>query len=111
MEIAHLVMDLDGKRELRVAAFDGHELMATASVACWGRAAVTIYQLFVTKDHRRKGVGRAMVDHVLQEAYGYCAEAVSAIVEDGGPIDFWKAMGFKVAHSEDAKVLVSRRLV
>ena len=95
---------MDGHEEWRIAAVKDGELVATASVMNTNCSVVTIYQLYVKPEWRGKGIGSGIVEAVEQLSEG----KVSAVVEDGGPLGFWKSLGYNPVHFENGRKVVSK---
>lgn len=102
---------LDGHDELRLAAVaetgDTLQLIGTANVRSPDQVAATIYQLHVVNGWRGRGVGRAIVEKACKESKELGAVAMSAVVEEGGPVAFWSHMGFSPVHVDGKQMLVS----
>lgn len=109
LAIFTLTFDLDGYRETRFAAMRGAQWVGTIH-AKHNVETVTLFQLFVIEEERGKGVGRVIVEEAEVWAKSTGAQAVSAIVESRGPVGFWYQLGYKPAHAENGKVIVSKRL-
>lgn len=103
-------MDLEGRPELRLALVLDDALVGVANVVGVGKNVATIYQLFVAPEHRRKGLGMAIVERIESEAQKWGAKAVSAIVLEDGPVEWWKARGYAPVHLEFGRMVVSRKL-
>lgn len=103
-------MDLEGRPELRIAIVLDDALVGVASVVGVGKSVATIYQLFVAQEHRRKGLGMAIVERVEATAREWGANAVSAIVLEDGPVAWWRNRGYSAVHLEPGKMVVSRKL-
>jgi GNAT superfamily N-acetyltransferase len=103
-------MDLEGREELRLSIVLDDAMIGVASVVGVGKSVATIYQLFVVPEHRRKGMGMALVERVESEAKAWGATAVSAIVLEDGPVAWWRARGYDAVHAQMGQLIVSRRL-
>jgi ribosomal protein S18 acetylase RimI-like enzyme len=105
---------LDGHEELRLTAVASAgpvlELVGTANVLNPGQWAATIYQLHVVNGWRGRGVGAAMVEKACSECMALESRAISAVVEQDGPLKFWQHLGFEVVHIEGKRMIVSKRL-
>ncbi len=112
LDIRILTMDftLEGREEIRVAAVSDDEMIGMASVVGVGKEVETIYQLFVVPTWRRRGSGKAIVNHIEMGALNRGAAAVSAVVLNDGPLGWWISLGYQVVHIEPDRFLVSKRL-
>lgn len=110
LEILGLPLDMEGKREARLAAVLWGRMVGVANVANVGKHAATIYQLFVAKEARRQGIGTKLVQAAEGMARQAGGEAVSAIVVDGGPVEFWVRLGYAPVHHENGQTLFGKRL-
>lgn len=94
-------------------AFDGTGLIAMATLhllpnPTWGgRSYGLIENVIVTKSHRKRGIGKALLTHAVQAAWA--ANAYKVMLMTGkkrGAADFYRAAGF---NSEDKTAMVIRR--
>lgn len=109
-----LVFDflLDGHIEKRLIALspDREAVIGTVNVQGLGRAAATVFQLFVVPEWRQRGVGRKLMETVEGLILASGSRAVSAIVMDQGPIGFYAALGYEPMHHERGQTIVAKRL-
>lgn len=73
-----------------------------------GGGALTIEALYVTPAQRRRGIGRALLEHVVREAHGYGLGSVEAqlLPAEAGARALCEALGFKATE----RALLERRL-
>ncbi len=102
--------DVDGFHERRYAAIENKELVGVASLANVGKTVVTVLQLCVASNRRGEGRGTTMLTWIEDDAIGAGASAVSAIVEENGPLGFYALAGYAPAHCENGKVVMTKRL-
>lgn len=106
--------NVDGHTELRIAAIslsgESMRLVGTASVRSPNEVTATIYQLHIVNGWRGKGIGSDMVKTACQCVMDSGAKAISAIVEENGPVGFWAHLGFVPVHIEGRQMIVSKPL-
>ncbi len=109
IQILELLVEIDGRQELRLVAIVNGALAGMASVARLDKPAATVFQVFVDDAVRRCGVGTALVAEAERLARAADAQAISALVQDG-PAGFWGALGYKLAHCEAGVDIWSKQL-
>lgn len=109
-DIHVMPMTLEGREEIRLSAILGGKMVAIANVVGVGKPVATIYQLFVTDNERRMGIGSELVYRAESEAQAWGAIAVSAIVLEDGPVEWWSNRGYDPVHCELGRMVVSKRL-
>jgi ribosomal protein S18 acetylase RimI-like enzyme len=79
-----------------IVADDGGRLVGTV-IAGWDGWRGGIYRLAVIPDHRRRGLGRQLVEEAVRRLRAAGAARMSAIVvdDDEGALAFWTAMGWQ----------------
>jgi ribosomal protein S18 acetylase RimI-like enzyme len=79
-----------------IVAADGGRLVGTV-IAGWDGWRGGIYRLAVIPDHRRRGLGRQLVEEAVRRLRAAGAARMSAIVvdDDEGALAFWTAMGWQ----------------
>lgn len=110
IEILTLEVQLDGRVETRLVAVRLGVLVGVATVKNLGRKAATLFQLFVDENYRGAGIGRQLVQAAEELAREARSVAMSAVVEDGGPFEFYARLGYEPVHHEEGRTLVSKAL-
>jgi predicted GNAT family N-acyltransferase len=90
-----LAAERDGRDGVarHLGAFAGGELVGTCRLLADGAGAVVVQRVAVRADHRRRGVGRALMDAAVAEARGMGAGAVSLHAQlESAP--FYAGQGF-----------------
>jgi len=74
----------------------GDEIVATV-IAAWNGWRGSLYRLAVAPEHRRRGVGRAMVREAEQRLRARGARRIDAVVvgSQADLMSFWTAMGYE----------------
>jgi ribosomal protein S18 acetylase RimI-like enzyme len=99
---------LDTSPDALVVADDGGRLVGTV-IAGWDGWRGAIYRLAVLPDHRRRGLGRAMVAEAVRRLRGAGAARLAAIVidDDDQAMAFWTAIGW---HRQESRARFVRDL-
>jgi len=87
-----------GPRGLLVARA-GDEIVANV-IAAWKGWRGSLYRLAVAPEHRRRGVGRAMVTEAEQRLRARGARRIDAVVvgSQADLMSFWTAVGYEAQH-------------
>lgn len=80
---------------LLVAELDGE--IVGALIAGWDGWRGNVYRLAVLPQHRRKGIGRALVEAGHERLVALGAHRITALVggEEGAAHGLWRALGYK----------------
>ena len=90
--VAQLVAD--DPEALLVAELDG--TLAGSVIGAWDGWRGNFYRLAVLPEHRRRGIGRLLVETAEERLRGRGAPRVTALVafDDGDATAFWEAAGY-----------------
>jgi ribosomal protein S18 acetylase RimI-like enzyme len=91
---------LDGA-DRAVVALDGERVVGFARALCDGASNGYISMVAVGEDVRRQGIGRRLVEHLMEEDGGQITWVLRAGRESRG---FWERLGFVVSDSAMERV-------
>ena len=97
---AKLVRALDGSLYL-ACAFHEKQLIGMVRVVGDGEHVVLIQDLLVEQSHRREGVGRALLAHVIERYQDVRTKLVLTDVEDPVANEFYRSMGLRPIADHD----------
>lgn len=80
------------------ALYDGDALQAVCVVTEEGAGTFEIKNLAVAPENRRRGYGRAMVDHAVRSCRGRGIHLIVGTGDSPLTIPFYKACGFRESH-------------
>jgi GNAT superfamily N-acetyltransferase len=101
-----------GFREVLIGAYDGGVMVGHVHVYYpeLDNTHLATADVYVHPDHQRRGVGRALVEHTMQQVRAHgrrvlLSEAYSPLGEDGPGLRFALALGFTPAIEDTIKVV------
>jgi ribosomal protein S18 acetylase RimI-like enzyme len=94
-DLESLTRLLDADREALVVAFDDGVVVGSV-IAGWDGWRGSVYRLVVVPTHRRRGLGRQLLNRAEESLRERGATRLAAIVvhSDGRAVDFWRSTGW-----------------
>lgn len=89
--------EVDGTREVRIIAMNGKLLLGTIGLGYLHRRSASIRQLFVHKQCRKLGIGRALVDRCCEIAKDNKCQCIGLSLDKANKDTeaFYEKLGFK----------------
>lgn len=109
VRIERLELEIDGVKELRLAALVEGKLAGVASVRWTEGEVAVLFQVYVDLGMRQQGIGAFLVSMASEAAMEEGYKGLSVIVGTGGPVGFWRKMRFVVAHCEAGATIMMKR--
>lgn len=109
VHIERLEVEIDGFKELRLAALVEGKLAGVASVRWTEGEMAVLFQVYVDMGMRQQGIGALLAGAAGEAAMEEGYEGLSVIVGAGGPVGFWRKMRFVVAHCESGMTIMMKR--
>lgn len=104
-----LEVEIDGVKELRLAALVEGKMAGVASVRWTGGEVAVLFQVYVDLGMRQQGIGTLLTGAAGEAAMEEGYEGLSVIVGAGGPVGFWRRLRFVVAHCEAGVTIMTKR--